>query len=936
MKILGKYKILFLGLICLGIPGLAEAQEETGENADTVAQVALPVLKKEKNWNDLYSLRSVFLFDRVLMGEETGVYTAYNGFVGNAGLMMIRGVSSVNLDASPYVFVDGLPTRQAPNISPFASGVLRSNLMFINPLDIAGMRVVKNGYDNVFYGGRAANGVIEMEIDKGTIGTATIDLSMKLGVTDADFSPSLMNAAEYRSYLYMMMQDKGYSAGELQQNPLFDPTNPAYSHDTYWPGALGQKGMFTDIHLKMKGGDGDTHYLFSIGYTSESEVLKEAKDQRINMRFNLDFKISPKVKITNLFAYNYGNNRFWGEGTDWLHNPLYVSAAKAPFMSKDYYSEEGIKVEQLAEVDALGMTNPAALMEGLENKGLSNKVDALIRGNWQINTKTTGNAEVMVTYNSLTEKLHQPAAGIAMDRYIERQNAKRSYSEYLMCWRAWLERSGKISEELSYDASAGLSMDTYKEKMIYGRTVNAASDEMESLEKGKFVDSVTNTRYDHNMMNIYLTGGLNWRDRLRLGASFNLERSSNFGPDGAWNLYAGAELRWTALRTASESLELFGQYGRTGNNDVRGGYYARLYKSTAYYTYGGVYLGNVKNDDLRPEYTHNYDAGVNVGLFKNLVELSASYYYRKTVGLITQKSLPIEIGLDPQYENNGDVVNQGVELSLTVNPVRNSKLNWSIFATISTLKNKVESLKNGEIVKTLDQFTSVVREGEELGAFYGYKVKGIYNSADEIDVLKSDGTSYQPGDYRMENINGDERINALDRQVIGSPLPDFYGGFGTNLNWKGLSFAALFTYSYGNDVYNLFRQRMSMMTDYSNQSKDVLNRWISAEKPGDGWLPRAAYGDPSNNFATSDRWVEDGSYLRLKSIAVQYDIPMKSRAGFIKGVKVSVNCNNLWTLSGYSGFDPEVFSGVDAMLRGVDFGATPTPRSYIFGLNVSF
>ncbi len=339
MKILGKYKILFLGLICLGIPGLAEAQEETGENADTVAQVALPVLKKEKNWNDLYSLRSVFLFDRVLMGEETGVYTAYNGFVGNAGLMMIRGVSSVNLDASPYVFVDGLPTRQAPNNSPFASGVLRSNLMFINPLDIAGMRVVKNGYDNVFYGGRAANGVIEMEIDKGTIGTATIDLSMKLGVTDADFSPSLMNAAEYRSYLYMMMQDKGYSAGELQQNPLFDPTNPAYSHDTYWPGALGQKGMFTDIHLKMKGGDGDTHYLFSIGYTSESEVLKEAKDQRINMRFNLDFKISPKVKITNLFAYNYGNNRFWGEGTDRLHNPLYVSAAKAPFMSKDYYSE---------------------------------------------------------------------------------------------------------------------------------------------------------------------------------------------------------------------------------------------------------------------------------------------------------------------------------------------------------------------------------------------------------------------------------------------------------------------------------------------------------------------------------------------------------------------------------------------------------------------
>lgn len=936
MKMFGKYKILFLGFVCLGIPGWVGAQEVAKGRADTTLQQVVAVPQKEKNWSEIYSLRPMFLFDRGLMGEETGVYSAYNGFVGNAGLLMIRGVTSIHLNTSPCVFVDGLPVRQAPNISPFASGVYQSNLKFINPLDIFSMRVVKNGYENVFYGGRAANGIIEVEIDKGSIGTATIDLAMRMGFSEADFSPELMNAAEYRAYLYTMMQDRGYSAGDLQQNPLFDPTQPAYRHETYWPGELNQKGLFSDVHLKMKGGDGDTHYLFSIGYTSEGEILKEAKDQRINMRFNLDFKISPKIKIANLFSYNYGNNRFWGEGTDWLHNPLYVSATKAPFMSKDYYSEEGVKVDQLAGVDVLGKTNPAALMENMENKGLSNRIDALIRATWEVDSKTSANAEIMVTYNSLTEKLHQAAEGIAVDRYIERQNAKRSYSEYLMRWRTWVDRIGQLGDVWHYDAHAGLSMDMYNEKMIYGRTVNAASDEMESLDKGKFVDSLNNTRYEHNQMNIYLSGGLTWRNRLRLGASFNLERSSNFGPDGAWNLYAGAEIRWTAWQTPGERLELFGQYGRTGNNDVRGGYYARLYKATAYYTYGGVYLGNVRNDDLRPEYTHNYDAGVNMCLFKNLLEIGASYYYRKTVGLITQKSLPIEVGLDPQYENNGEVTNQGIELSLAVNPVRKENLTWSVFATISTLKNKVDNLKNGEVVETMDKFTSVARNGEELGSFYGYKIKGIYDRTEEIDVVKSDGSAYLPGDYRVEDVNDDHRINTLDRQIIGSPIPEFYGGFGTNLKWNGLSFAALFTYSYGNDVYNLFRQRMSMMSDYSNQSRDVLNRWISAEKPGDGWLPRAAYGDPSDNFATSDRWVEDGSYLRLKSIAVQYDVPLKSRAGFVKGIKLSVNCNNLWTLTGYSGFDPEVFSGVSAMQRGVDFGATPSPRSYIFGLNLSF
>lgn len=938
MKMFGKYKILLLACLCLWMPRPANAQEEEKEQtADTVEQTVVPaVVQKEKNWSERYSMRSMLLFDRALMGEETGVYTAYNGFVGNVGLMMIRGITSINLNTSPYVMVEGMPVRQSCNISPFASGVYPSNVTFINPLDIARLRVVKNGYDNVIYGGRSGNGVIEIDIDKGAMGSATIDAAVRLGFTEADFSPSLMNAAEYRTYLYNMMSNKGYSAGELQQNPLFDPTQPAYSHETYWPDMFNQKGMFSDFYLKMKGGDGDTHYLFSIGYTSESEVLKEAKDQRINMRFNLDFRISPKVKIATLFAYNYGNSHFFGEGTNWIHNPLYVAASKAPFMSSDYYSEEGVRVDQMAGVDVLGMTNPAAMLKGITNKGLSNRIDALIRGSWSVNPKTTGHAELMVTYNSMSEKLHQQANGIAVDRYIERQNSKRSYSEYLMRGRIWFDRHGKITDDLSYSANAGWSLDNYKEKMIYGRKVNAASDEVESVDKGKLADSIANTRFDHNLMNLYLGGELSWRERLRLGARFNFERSSNFGPDGSWNLYAGAELRWMALQTADEALELYAQYGRTGNHDVRGGYYARLYRPTAYYTYGGVYLGNVRNDDLKPEFTHNYEAGVQTSLLSGLLEVGASYYYRKTVGLLTQKSLPIEIGLDPQYENNGDVVNRGFEFSLSVAPIRTEKLNWSIFATLSTLNNEVKSLKNGEVVSTLDHFTSVAKEGEELGAFYGYKVKGIYNTADEIKVVKSDGGAYQPGDYIMEDVNGDKKINTLDRQIIGSPFPDFYGGFGTNLKWKDLSFAALFTYSYGNDVYNLFDQKMNSMSDFGNQSRDVLDRWISASKPGKGRLPRAAYGDPSGNFATSDRWVEDGSYLKLKSIAVQYDVPMKNRTGFIKGIRLSVNCNNVLTVSGYKGFDPEVFSGIDGMIRGVDWGATPSPRSYIFGLNVSF
>lgn len=931
-----KYRILFLTLLGIVVWNGAEAQENRAK-ADTIDdEEIIKLTEVRKDWRKVYSERSLFLFDRALMGEVPGVYSAANGFSGNVGLLMLRGITSVNLNTSPYVVVDGMPVRQNRNISPFASGISPSNMPFINPLDIADIRILNNGYDNVFYGGRSGNGIVEVEIDKGSLGAATIDLSVKFGILDADYHTDVMNASQYRSYLYAMMENKGMTASELQNNSLFNPNFPLYNFDTDWQGLLNRKGIFSDYHLKMKGGDGDTRYLFSVGYTSEGNVMKEVKDSRFNMRFNLDFKITPKIEMSSFFTYNYGSSRFYGQGSEWIHNPVYLAAVKAPFMSPDYYTEDGILVDRLADKDVLGMTNPAVLWENLENKGMNNRIDALLRGRYALNAKTAVNAELMISYNSLVEKLHQKAYGIAPDRYIERQNSKRTYSEYLMRWRFWADRTGNIAEGLTYHAHAGFSMDTYKEKMIYGRKVNAASDEVESVGGGKLADSIGNTIYDHNLMNFYLSGGLSWQERLLLNVSSNLERSSNFGPNGKWNVYAGAELRWIAMLTNRERLEISAQYGRTGNHELRGGYYARLYKPVSYYQYGGIYLGNVRNDDLKPEYTHNYDAGMKLMLFGNRLEAGATWYYRKTVGMITQKALPIELGLDPQYENSGDVENKGWEFSLAITPIQREHFSWSIFGTLSTLQNKVLRLRNGEVVRSMDGFTGVAREGEEVGAFYGYKVKGIFRNAGEVNLLKTDGTPYEAGDYIMEDLNGDKRIDSKDRQVLGSPVPDFFGGFGTRLSYRGLSFSALFTYSYGNEVYNLFRQKMSSMSGYENQHPDVVDRWVSPDHLGTGWLPRAAYGDPSGNFATSDRWVEDGSYLKLKSVAVKYDIPMNDRTGFIKGITLSVNCNNLFTVSGYSGFDPEVFSEVDPLLRGVDCGATPSPRSYIFGLNVAF
>lgn len=935
MNIHKKYITLLL-MVLFGESALFAQEEVSADTTRDTAPVPAAIEKENatKDWKQLFWMRPTLIFTRNLMGEETGVYTATNGFSGNAGNLMLRGLTTVNLDASPYIILEGLPVRQARHASPFVSGLYLSNLEFIHPMDIANVRVINNGYEAVMYGGRASNGLIEVGIQEGEPNSTSIEVVARGGIAQSNYKLNVMNSAQFRSYLYGMMENAGVAPSELQNNIIFDPDHAKYNHNTNWMDELERNGSFKDFQMKMKGGDGDTRYLFSLGYTSENEALTEANDQRFNLRFNLAYKISRKMRIVNSFSYNYGTSRFWGEGTDWDVNPVYLAATKAPFMSRNEYSDAGIRIDRLAGVDILGKSNPAWFKKNLENKGNSSRVDAVIKAFYELDEKTFLNTDIMITYNSATEKMHRAAQGIVADRYIERQNSKRSYSDYLLKWNLTANRNGIIGDAFKYDAKVGFSMENYEEKNVYGRKVNASTDDIVSIN-GDFADSLANGKYQHNVFQFIGHAGLNWKNRIRLGANLNLERSSNFGPDGSWNLYAGISLDGDVLKTPEQLLNLYARWGRTGNNEIRGAYYTEMYYTTKYYGYGGVYLGNIANNDLKPEITNNYDFGLNSSWFNHILDLKIGYYYRKTSDLFTQKAVAIEVGLDPQFENNGEVTNQGIEASAEIRLFQTPKFRWNVFANISSLKNEVKKLNNGAIVKSMDNFTGVAEAGEALGSFYGYKVLGVYRTAQEVKLKKADGQFYQAGDYIFEDKNKDGIINELDRQVIGSPLPDFFGGFGTSCTYKGLSFSVLFTYSYGNDIYNLFGNRLRSMTDYSNQSTDVVNRWISETHPGEGYLPRAAYGDPSHNFASSDRWVEDGSYLKMKNISVSYDIPMKNRSGFFKGLTVFANCSNVFTVTGYSGMDPEVFSSTHPLLRGVDTGASPNVRTYLFGLKLS-
>ncbi|NGM61213.1 SusC/RagA family TonB-linked outer membrane protein [Sphingobacterium sp. SGG-5] len=869
-----------------------------------------------------------------LLVTEPAVQVIQSGTVGNTSQLMIRGLNTINMNASPFVYVDGIPVRYSRSLPSFLSVFQPSRFNFINPYDIREVKVIKGGKELSEIGGRGANGAIYIETDRGELGGTKIDFSAKFGVANGNYDIARMNANQFKNYIASYMLETGSTQEEVYHNPIFDANSPLYNHETDWLDLITRNARISDYHLKLKGGDGETRYMFSVGYSDREGTVKGSDMNQANLRFNIDYKVSPTVEITNHLAYTYAKVNYFEQGFNYSIHPLFNAVAKGPFMSPFLFSESGEISNRLADVDVLGKSNPISLVDNMYNNNEHNRVDGSIVASWLMQPQTYLRSSFVFNYMNLTEKQYRPAYGIVQDLNRIRQNRKRNSSESTILWNTWLETNGALGKINRYSGKVGLSVESYEEKAVFARKINAGTDDYETLEQGT-LDSASNSRYRSRLATFYMRGNLDLLNKINIGANLNIEGASGFGGKGTWEIYPGINTEIDLFdRSRDNQLALYADWGRTGNNDLRGYYHYNLYSAANYYGYGGAYLQNIANESIRPEITDVYDAGLTLGLLERRLELGAGYYYKLTSNLITQRTLPIELGLDPQFENNGKVLSQGIEMNLNAKLINREALSWSLYGSFSTLKNKITSLRNGDIVRSLGGVTTLSRVDEPVGAFYGYRVLGVFASEAEVNLQKSDGSNFKAGDYIIEDVNKDSKINDLDRQVLGSPLPDMFGNFGTFLTYKNISLNAAFTYSVGNDIYNRFDQRMHLMADYSNQSPDVAGRYISEANPGTG-LSRAALDDPSSNGTTSDLWIEDGSYLRLKNISVSYDIPLPSKMAFFRGLNIYVTAENLMTFTKYSGLDPEVVTTPNPMFRGIDFGASPLSRSYIVGLKMS-
>jgi TonB-linked SusC/RagA family outer membrane protein len=499
-------------------------------------------------------------------------------------------------------------------------------------------------------------------------------------------------------------------------------------------------------------------------------------------------------------------------------------------------------------------------------------------------------------------------------------------------------------------------MDSYKSHHLTGH--NTGSDNVPQL--GNTVEALRTTNgLDDNWrsMSWYAHADYAFKSKYLLNVSAAMDASSRFGKEAesavklaglVWGMFPSISAGWLV---SSEDfmkkvdfinyLKLTAGYSLSGNDDIPD-YVSQTYFSSINYNYrnslNGLTLSNIGNPKLKWETTGMATVGMDFSLFNNRWNVKAEYYSSKTKDLLTQKQLNDVAGLKYYWSNDGELQNTGFELTTNVRvvAVRDWKLDFG--ASIGHYKNRITSLANGTFITDIAGAQILTQENQAAGVFYGYKTAGVFSTKEDaagagLFLRNNSGQllPFEAGDMRFEEVVADKVIDEKDRQIIGDPNPDFYGNFNFSLSWKKFTLGALFTYSYGNDVYNALRANLEAGKNTNNQSTAMQNRWVANGQQTD--IPRAVYGDPMENARFSDRWIEDGSYLRFKSVSLSYKLPFQLT--FLQEISVWGSVNNLFTWTKYLGADPEFAFGNSILYQGIDAGLMPQTRTFNLGVKIN-
>lgn len=903
-----------------------------------------------------------------LGGQIAGVQiTQSDGGPGSGFNINIRGVGTMTGDASPLFIVDGFEVDNIDNIAN---------------ADIESMEFLKDASSSAIYGARAANGVVMITTKSGKAGKPSITYN---------------GSATYRKITKKLDLLTPYEFAKLQEDidPKYADTYWKEGNDENglpyrfqslndyigvggvdWQDATFNPTWSQDHNLSITGGDEATTYSLLFTRYNENGIFNNSGFDRTTAKFRVKQKIMKDITLDATINYAQTNKKGVGTTADsGRFNMLAQILSARPTGGLRLTDEEllssAIDPVMLEDGSSLAQVNPVIQTESVTNKKRAEMWSGNASLTWQIMKGLT--FKTAATYNTTNSRVDRFFKDGSKEAF---RNGQKPYGETQMIRDVrWTNSNNltwkqKINKKNSYDIMLGHEISYRSSEFLLGQAMDFPFDHLgnNNLGLGATPSKVNSDFNDKKLLSFFARANYNYDNRYLLTATVRADGSTVFSKKHKWGFFPSFSAAWRMSEEAFmkdveavSNLKVRFGWGIVGNDRISNYLSLDLYENKKY----GI--GNslttvltpkqIKNQNLKWEGSSSVNLGLDLGLFANRLSLSADFFIKDTKDLLLAQELAHVTGFDKQYQNVGKIRNKGMEFSISSTNIQTKSFTWNTNFNISIIRNELRALESGANYKTTrsgfdsnftqDDYIAIV--GSSLGAIYGYEFDGIYQSSDfyitpdHKYILKegitnntryTDAGGLRPGVVKYKDQNGDGIITTADRTVIGNAIPKWYGGITNTFAWKGIDFSFMFQFNYGNDIYNATRLYATQSRNgRTNMLAEVADRWT--ETNASNLVPS------TKGYVTNDvysRFVEDGSFLRLKNVTLGYTLPKKwTQKAYIKRMRVYATGQNLFCISGYSGYDPEVSTaGNNPMTPGLDWGAYPKSRVFTFGIDLQF
>lgn len=932
--------------------------------------------------------------DQSLQGRAAGVTAVTtSGAPGSSSSIRVRGQATINANAEPLYVIDGVIVQGGGNTgADFGLGDALGNgkvstispLSTINPADIVSMEILKDASATAIYGAQGANGVVLITTKHGKSGEAKFSYDGMVAMSRQTVRLNMMNLREYAQYYNEMIEE-----GEIDENNSYYATPSLLGKGTNWQDEIFRTAWQHQHQLSAQGGSDKVQYYVSGSYMDQQGTIIGSNFNRFSVRTNLDAQLKKWLKLGVNATYAITNDNL--KLADSNQGLIYYSLTTIPDIP--VYDVNGNYSSTIRE----GYTSPnpvaLAMMDEilLKRKKLSGNIYAELTPIKHITWRT----ELGFDMGESDANRYKPM--VDLGGWVRSQNSisYQKNSNYFWQLKNYLTYANQWGK---HSVTAMVGQECWESKWNYlsGSNTDLPSDEVHNVALATGTPSISSGFGSSSMASFFTRETYNYGDRYLGTYTYRYDGSSNFGPKNRWAGFHSVALAWRfsnekffePVKKVIDNGKLRLGWGQTGNSSI--GSYAWGAAITRMPSALGIGFrpSNIPNTSIRWESQEQYNVGLDLGFFNGRLNLTVDAYYKKSDDMLMSMQLPSYMGtqgngsskLQAPKGNYGSIENKGLEITLDAHPVQLKNFSWDSNFQISFNKNKLLSLSDTENATLVGygQWGDVVcvsEIGKPLYNFYGYKVEGVYKDLDDIqnsakpakypsDGVFSRGNTVWVGDIKYKDVDENGIIDERDRTDLGSPLPKFTFGWTNTFRYRNLDLSIFLNGSYGNKVMNYNSLTLTHMNStWTNQLQSVVSKRARLEPidptivyaDGSKWfdhidnvrvknpgtkIPHTSINDPNDNDRISDRYVEDGSFLRIKNITLGYTFPkaLLNKAK-IENLRVYVNIQNLYTFTKYTGYDPEVGASTQdssGLTYGLDNGRYPSPAMYSFGLNITF